>query len=303
MNTRIPEIRSPPGLLLISSPSMSPPPRSRSYRAATGRIRYTDIGEGPPVVLLHGNPTSAHLYRDLVSALSPQYRCIAPDHLGFGRSDAPPHASYAPPAHAVRLDGLLRSLDLHDLTLVLHDWGGPIGLSYALRHPERVRRLVLLNTWAWPLSHRPLIRLASALIGTPLGRILVEDGNAFARIVMPLTLGRFSLPLPGWISTYADALDTRTRRRACWRLARGLTQETGWLRALWSHQDRLRVGSVLLCWGMADPAFGLPPLRRWQARFPTAEVHRWPHVGHYVPEEAGARFASRVRSFLDSTVP
>ena len=280
------------------------PPHTETYRAAAGRIRYTDVGEGSPVVLLHGNPTSAHLYRRLLSALPPQYRCIAPDHLGFGRSDAPPHADYHPPAHAARLHGLLRTLDLNDLTLILHDWGGPIGLSYALRHPDRVRRLVLLNTWAWPLSHRPLIRLASSLIGTQLGRVLVEKGNAFARIVMPLTLGRFSLPLPRWMSSYASALDTPARRRACWQFARGLIQETGWLRALWAHRARLPNGPVLLCWGMADPAFGTEStLRRWQTLFPEAQVHRWPHVGHYVPEEAGARLSSRVQSFLDSPAP
>jgi haloalkane dehalogenase len=272
-------------------------------------MAYTDVGGGAPVVLLHGNPTSARLYRALIDTLAPQYRCIAPDLLGFGRSDAPSDFSYRPPAHATLVEVLLRRLDLTDLTLVLHDWGGPIGLSYALRHPAAVRRLVLTNTWAWPLDRRPLVRLFSALVGTPVGRLLIERFNAFARVVMPLTLGggpsrQMPTARPSWIDAYADALDTPARRRACWTLARSLLRETAWLRALWTRRARLRARPTLLCWGMADPAFGTEPtLRRWQTLFPQAQTHRWPSVGHYVPEEAGTALAARVRSFLRSTAP
>jgi haloalkane dehalogenase len=283
---------------------MADAPHTHAFQTAAGQLRYTDVGEGAPVVFLHGNPTSAHLYRDLIAALAPGYRCLAPDHLGFGRSDAPRDASYRPPAHATRVEALLQSLDLTDLTLVLHDWGGPIGLSYALRHPDRVRRLVLLNTWAWPLRHRPLVRLFGGLVDTQFGRLLIERGNAFARLVMPLTQGTPSLSLLPWIRAYADALDTPTRRHACWTLARSLIRETAWLRALWTRRSRLQGRPALLCWGEADPAFGSPAtLRRWQTLFPDAATQRWPGVGHYVPEEAGPSLPARVRSFLRSTDP
>lgn len=265
---------------------------------------YTDIGDGPPVVLLHGNPTNAHLYRSLIRTLASQYRCIAPDYLGFGRSEAPSDFSYRPPAHATLIEQLLCRLALDDVTLVLHDWGGPIGLSYALRNPTTVRRLVLTNTWAWPLTDRPLVQLFARLTGTPVGRLLIERFNAFPRVVMPLTLGRDGRYDASWIDAYADALDSPVRRRACWTFARSLTRERSWLRALWTHRNRLRNRPVFLGWGMADPAFGTEStLHRWQTLFPRAQVHRWAHVGHYVPEEVGPALAARVRSFLRSTEP
>jgi len=277
---------------------------TRTLRTAAGRMAYTDVGTGPPVVFLHGNPTSARLYRPLLRVLSSSHRCIAPDYLGFGRSAAPADFSYRPPAHATLVEGLLHRLGCTDLTLVLHDWGGPIGLAYALRHPDTVRRLVLLNTWAWPLTHRPLVQAVGRAIGSPLGRAAVVRGNAFARLVMPATVGRGDACVPSWVRRYADALDGPTRRRACWTFARSLLGETTWLRALWTRRRRLRDCPALLCWGLADPAFGAAAvLDRWRTLFSEATVERFPNVGHYVPEELGPALVSPVQRFLRSTAP
>jgi haloalkane dehalogenase len=269
-----------------------------------GRLAYTDVGSGPPLVFLHGNPTSARLYRHLIGALTPAYRCVAPDYLGFGRSEAPSSFSYRPAAHATLVERLLRALGLTDITLVLHDWGGPIGVSYALRHPGTVRRLVLLNTWAWPLTRRPLVRLFGRLVGTAAGRLAVERGNAFARLVMPCTVGGGAPSRPDWLRHYAEALDSRPRRRACWTFARSLTGETTWLRALWTRRFRLRGRPTLLCWGLRDPAFGTTrALDRWQSLFPDATTRRFSDVGHYVPEELGPALVGPVARFLRSTAP
>lgn len=281
---------------------MPSPLSSETLHTPAGDLVYTDVGSGPPVVFLHGNPTSAHLYRHLIDGLAPEYRCIAPDYLGFGRSDAPSTFSYRPPVHATLIETLLQRLEETTLTLVMHDWGGPIGLSYALRHPDTIRRLVLLNTWAWPLDRRPLLQCVSRLIDTPLGRQSFERLNAFARFAMPLTTGATSPLYPDWLQTYADALNTRQRRYACWAFARALSRETSWLRALWTRRHHLQGHPCLLCWGLSDPAFGPPScLQRWQSLFPSAEVHRFPDVGHYVPEELGATLTPLLQNFLKST--
>lgn len=279
-----------------------PAPATKTLHTPVGPLAYTDVGTGPPLVFLHGNPTNASLYRFLLRGLSAHYRCIAPDYIGFGRSAAPDGFSYRPPAHATHIERLLGELNLADVTLVLHDWGGPIGLAYALRHPEAVRRLVLLNTWAWPLTHRPLLYAASRLVATPPGRVAVERFNAFARLVMPATRGVDEARSVDWIRTYAEALDTRPRRHACWAFARALHAETDWLRALWTQRDTLRDCPALLCWGMADPAFGRDPcLRRWTDLFERATVRRFPNVGHYVPEETRSALVEPIWDFLQST--
>lgn len=276
--------------------------QTETFRTPGGTMAYTDVGHGAPVVFLHGNPTSGHLYRHLIRALTPEFRCIAPDYLGFGRSEAPADFSYRPPAHATHVELLLDRLELSGLILVLHDWGGPIGLSYALRHPRQVRGLVLMNTWAWPLNHRPLIHLCSRLAGTRIGRVAVERLNAFARVGMPLAVGGSSRPRPDWLHAYADALNSPARRHACWAFARSLTGEAAWLRALWSHRSRLRNHPALLCWGMADPAFGNErTLHRWQSLFRRVDVRRRAPIGHYVPEEMGSELVPLVTSFLQST--
>jgi len=276
------------------------PAVTQTVRTPAGALAYTDVGRGPPLVFLHGNPTSARLYRHLLRDLAPHYRCIAPDYLGFGRSAAPTSLSYRPPAQATLIEQFLHSLDLSNLTLVLHDWGGPIGLAYALRHPGTVRRLVLMNTWAWPLSHRPLLWATSRLLASPAGRLAVEHLNLFPRVVMPAVTGAGRHT--EWIAEYTAALDARPRRHACWAFARALRTESSWLRALWTHRHRLRERPVLLCWGMADPAFGTEAcVRRWQALFPSATTHRWPTVGHYVPEEMGPQLVPIVRRFLAAT--
>lgn len=285
----------------MTVPSITPSV-TETFRTPAGPLAYTDMGDGPAVVFLHGNPTNARLYRHLIQNLAADHRCIAPDYLGFGRSAAPSSFSYRPAAHATLIERLLRHLDLDTCTLVLHDWGGPIGMAYALRHPTTVQRLILLNTWAWPLDHRPLLQFVSRLLDTRPGRLSIERLNAFARFVMPCTVGPSEPLWPDWIAAYATALDSPQRRHACWALARALHREAPWLRALWSHRTDLSKRPTLLCWGMADPAFGTEAcLQHWRSFAPSAEVHRFYDVGHYVPEELGPALAPVVRDFLDST--
>ena len=122
----------------------------RSFEHGGVRLHYVDEGSGEPVVMLHGNPTWGYVYRGFVARLADSRRCIVPDHMGFGRSDKPlDGGQYTLSRHVENLTALLLDLDLRDVTLVMQDWGGPIGFGFAVEHPERVKRLVILNTWAF----------------------------------------------------------------------------------------------------------------------------------------------------------
>jgi haloalkane dehalogenase len=114
------------------------------------RLHCIDEGNGPTPLLLHGNPTWSFLYRDIVKGLSDRYRCIAVDHPGFGLSKAAPGYRYTPGEHALALEQLVQRLDLSDVTMMVQDWGGPIGFAVATRQPERFAGFVIGNTWAWP---------------------------------------------------------------------------------------------------------------------------------------------------------
>ena len=271
------------------------------FSTGDGALAYTDVGEGPPLLFLHGNPTWAYLYRHLIHGLSPTYRCIAPDYLGFGRSDKPTGFSYRPPAHAAHITALCNHLNLDDLTLVVHDWGGPIGLAMALQHPERVRRLVLFNTWGWAHDGDPWVQGFSYLAGGPLGRVLIRRYNAFARWVLPLAFARRDRLSDAAFRQYTTPLDTPERRMPSWIFPRALRTEAPWLRALWRRRQRLDDCPTWIGWGTRDPAFGGERyVRRWMNAFPNADVHRF-QAGHYVPEEMGTSLVPWVHAFLGRT--
>ncbi|HEX4914988.1 MAG TPA: alpha/beta fold hydrolase, partial [Vicinamibacterales bacterium] len=141
-----------------------------------GRMHYVDEGIGPVILFVHGTPTNSYEYRHLVAAFSPTYRCIAPDHLGFGKSDRPRAFAYTPEAHADNLREFVDALGLDRFTLVVHDFGGPIGLPLAVS--GRAERVVIMNTWAWPLDDDPKMARGARFIGGGVGRLLYRYANA-----------------------------------------------------------------------------------------------------------------------------
>jgi haloalkane dehalogenase len=270
--------------------------------------RYVDQGAGQTVVMLHGNPSWSYMYRSLIAALSDRYRVIVPDHLGMGASDTPPRSSF-PYGLARRVDDLARLLTHLDLdapvTLVVHDWGGMIGLAWAVEHPDRVHRLVLLNTAAFPLPAGKRLPAALRLARTPLlGPALVRGLNAFAlgatvagvrRGRMPAEVRRgYLAPYRSWrrragIQDFLDDIPVRASDRS-----HGLVAATA------ARLDRLASVPTLICWGVLDPVFDLDYLAEWQRRLPAAEVHRL-KAGHYVLEDAAEEVAALVDAFLART--
>lgn len=282
------------------------PFRPHLFDTGEGMLHYVDAGSGPPVVLVHGTPTWSFLYRRLIPPLvAAGHRVIAPDHLGFGLSQKagewPTRAAYRPQDHARRLAALLDALDLRDITLVVHDFGGPIGLSYAVSRPDRVVRLVILNTWLWPLDGDVRIARGSRLASSFVGRLLYLRLNASPRWLIPAGFADRARLDPAAHRQYVAPFATPASRRPLWELARSLLGESAWYDALWRQRQRLAEKPALLLWGVDDPTFGRAYLARWRQSLPGAAVAELPGVGHFVQEEAAPAVAEHVTSFLAQT--
>jgi pimeloyl-ACP methyl ester carboxylesterase len=272
---------------------------SRWLDLPSGRLHYIDEGQGRPVVMVHGTPDWSFLWRHLVKALAPRYRCLALDNLGFGLSDRPPGSWYLPEHQAANLKMLIERLGLRDLTLVLHDFGGPFGLHYALDKPDNVHSLVLMNTWMWSLADDRRVARVARLAGSRLGRYLYLEWNLSARLIMKRAFGDPARLPPSVHAQYLAPFPDPASRAATWAYARALWGSREWFDRLWKRRERLRDLPVLILWGMKDPALGEPALVRLQSAFARPEVVRLPDVGHFPPEEAPDRLAMLIGGFLD----
>ncbi|WP_165874916.1 alpha/beta fold hydrolase [Natrarchaeobius oligotrophus] len=271
---------------------------SQYFESDDGRMHYVDRGAGHPILLVHGTPTWSFLYRNLITTLSRDYRVIAADHLGFGLSEKPDGAGYRPQDHADRLSSFIEYLGLGQFTLVVHDFGGPIGLSYAIDHPEQVSRLVLFNTWLWSLTDDTTIRAADLLLGGLLGRLFYCRYNGSPRILLKYMWGDES-PLTDEIhAQYTSPFSSAGDRIALLVLARELIGSSDWYESLWHQRAQITHKPTLVAWGLRDPSFDETYLDRWESELSNATVHRLPDTGHFVPDEAADHVIPLLMEFV-----
>lgn len=273
------------------------------FEVSAGSLHYVDEGEGQPVVMIHGNPTWSFLYRHLIKSLRSEYRCVAMDHIGFGLSDKPKKWSYFPEDHAINLTQFIEGLELKNVTLAVQDWGGPIGLSYAVSHPKNVSRLIIMNSWAWPVNRDPYYIAFSGFMGGPMGRMLIRRFNFFAKSIMRQAFGDKSKLTTAAHQHYLKALPTPGDRQGCLVFPKRIIDSTPWLDRIWNHISVLRDKPTLIVWGMKDIAFREKELNRWEQAFPDARTVRLESVGHFVQEEAPDQLAEAVAAFLGDTGP
>jgi haloalkane dehalogenase len=276
-----------------------------------GGVRYHYLDEGPPspltqpngpLLFVHGNPTWSFAWRNLIRGLSGERRCVAADHIGCGLSDKPQDYPYALAQHVDNLVRLIEALDLHNITLVGHDWGGCIGMGAAVRQPHRFRRFVLMNTAAFRSTRIPL-RIAMCRIPL-LGALGVRGLNLFSRAALWMAmidrrrLSRaarrgYLAPYNSWanriaVLRFVQDIPLRPAHPSyptLTRIEEGLSQ----------FADR----PMLFVWGMRDWCFTPAFLDEWVRRFPQAEVQRLEQASHFVFEDAPDAVLAHVRQFLD----
>jgi haloalkane dehalogenase len=269
------------------------------------RLHYVDEGEGEIVVAVHGNPSWSFYYRELIKDLRGDHRVIAPDHVGCGMSDKPEDDAYSYTLERRVADfaTLMDRLGLDRVNLVVHDWGGAIGCAWAGRHPDRVERLVILNTAAFHLPPDKRLPWQLRLVrDTPLGALLVRGLNGFARGASLLGTTRRRLPREvrdGLCAPY----DSWANRRAVLRFVEDIPLEPGdpghdLVTEIAGNLPRLAGKPVLICWGDRDFVFDHHFLAEWLKVFPDAEVHRFPDGGHYILEDYPDQILPLIRDFV-----
>nr|WP_055501348.1 alpha/beta fold hydrolase [Nonomuraea pusilla] len=284
--------------------------------AAGFRMHFVDEGFGPTVLCLHGEPTWGYLFRHLISGLSPTHRVIAPDHMGFGKSETPAERTYWLQDHVDNLEALVLDLDLREITLVMHDFGGPVGMGLLARHPDRIARVVSLNG-PTPFGQQDLAATLAANAAqapwfTWIARAQAEGsldrtlGGLGYNILSTLKLNGFHdnrIITPTWIRAYADAFPTPAEAAGALGWAKGF--------ALGAHRfeepsaaarDRASRIPALAIWGAEDRTLAAEHfLPLFRAAFPHGIVSELPATGHYSPEDAPRTVVALLRLFLDMT--
>jgi len=272
------------------------PFRSRWLETSVGPVHYIDEGVGDPVLFVHGNPTWSFLYRGIVIRLKSKLRCIALDLPGFGLSVRPPDYRYTPAEHVGIVRELVRHLDLERVTIMGQDWGGPIGLRAAIDELDRLRALVMGNTWYWPLHDWQAKAFSYVLSMAPMQSLILER-NLFVEKIMPLGLKH---PLADEVMHhYREAQPTPAARVGVAALPRQLIEAAAWLGDLEDDvKQSLANVPMLLTWGVHDPMFTARYLERFRQDFHLTQIRRL-DAKHYIQEDAPGEIASAIVDFLE----
>ncbi len=275
---------------------------SHSVPVGGNAMHYVDEGSGSPVIMVHGNPTWTYHFRRLISEVAPRGRAIALDHIGMGWSDRPDRYDYRLERRIADFGEFVDQVASDQtVSLVVHDWGGAIGLGWAAQHVDRVDRIVALNTAAFlpPDGVRipPVLHLARSAVGRP----AVLRANAFVRGLLRWGVQR---PMPPEVEAgYLAPYDTPSRRRAVYEFVRDIPVRASHptfrtIAGIDAHLSALSGRPLLLGWGMRDFVFDGSYLAEWLRRFPDAEVARYEDAGHLVLEDAAEDLVPRIARFV-----
>ena len=282
-------------------------PFKRNYLDRNGnKLHYVNEGQGEPVVMVHGNPSWSFYYRNVISALSANHQCIVPDHIGCGLSDKPDDAGYDYTLNnrIDDLEALLDHLDVkQNITLIVHDWGGMIGMGFAARHPERIKKLVILNTGAFHLPEsKPFPWALSICRNTLLGTVLVRGFNAFSSIASYVGVKRKVMP-KAIRNAYVAPFNSWANRISTLRFVQDIPLKAGdrnyqLVSDIAASLEQFKSLPMMICWGLQDFVFDKAFLDEWKRRFPDAAVHEFADCGHYILEDASDEVVAHIREFM-----
>lgn len=260
-------------------------------------IHYIDEGKSETILFVHGTPSWSFDFRNVIKVLQKNYRCVAIDHLGFGLSDKPEKYEYTTLNHAKNLTAIIEQLQLKNITLVLHDFGGPIGFHYAIENTQNINKIVVLNSWLWSSKDNPDYIQFSKILKSPLLPFLYRYLNFSPRFLLPQSFGKNKLKkelLPQYTQPFANS----SQRNGALDFAKSLLNDQDWFEDLWNKRSTIQHLPVLFVWGMQDKFVKPAYLEKFVSGFTNTLVHTLPHCGHFPQEEHPEEVATFIEAFL-----
>ena len=268
---------------------------SHFFETPVGNMHYIDEGEGEPIVLMHGNPGWSFEYREIIKEMSKTHRCIAPDYIGFGLSDKPADWDYLPKNYALQIEAFLESLDLENITFVINDWGGPFAMAYAIKNPEKIKKLVVCNTWFWSVKGNKNFENFSGMAGGKIGKFLTHNFNLIGKVLSKQAYGP-KKKMPEWVRKhYYMPHVERSARKGTWVFPREIIGSSDWLDTLWAQRDKVKHIPTAIVWGDSDIAFQEGELKVWTELMENHSLTILEQIGHYPPEEAPEEVIKEVK--------
>lgn len=277
-------------------------PFASNYFSINGnKMHYIDEGQGETILFVHGTPSWSFDYRNIIKRLKANFRCVAIDHIGFGLSDKPQHYDYSTINHSKTLERFVLEKELQNLTLIVHDFGSPIGLNFAIKYPEKVKNLVILNSWLWSSKEDPEFIKFSKILKSPLLPFLYRYLNFSPKFILPKSFGDHKLSKQ-LLKQYTKPFANKTQRNGTLAFAKSLLNDQDWFEELWNKRQAISNKPTLFIWGMKDPVIKPKNLDKFISGFKNSEVVKLPTSGHFPQEEQPEIASKSILDFLTNNI-
>lgn len=273
------------------------PFESNYLQTEHGKIHYIDEGQGDIMLFVHGTPAWSFLYRNYIKEFSKTHRCIALDHLGFGLSDKPREFEGTPQAHAQNLNLLIEHLSLKNITLVVHDFGGPIGLSYAIAHPENVKNIVLFNSWLWSTSEDKDAQKINKILHSSLGNFIYLNTNFSPSVLFKKAFYDKKKLSKSIHKHFKKPFPNKKSRYGLLNIGKSLIGSSAWYEEQWQQVNAIKDKPFLILWGAKDDFIKTKQLEKWQRQLSNHKTIQY-QAGHFVQEEKPLESIQEIKKWL-----
>jgi len=275
------------------------PFKSKFFSINGNKIHYIDEGIGETILFVHGTPSWSFDFRHIIKTISSEYRCIAYDHIGFGISDKPVNYDYSTINHANNLNKLIDYLELKNITLIVHDFGGPIGLNYAINNHNNIKQLIIFNTWLWSSENEPEFIKFKKILKSPLLPFLYKFFNFSAKFLLPNSFNNKNVLTKNIKTHYTKPFSNSNERLGTIGFAKSLLNDQKWFDELWDKKESIINKRTLFIWGMKDKFIHPKYLDKFKLNFNNHNSIEINDAGHFPQEEKSDLVAKSIYKWLN----